>query len=588
MLSEQFIEELKLNSDVESVISSYVNLKRGGRNVVGLCPFHNEKSPSFTVYPDTQSFYCFGCGAGGDVITFIKRIENLEYIDAIKFLADKAGMKLPDDGFDDGAAKLKTRVLEINRQTARFYHSSLMSPQGEQALNYLTERGLTIKTIRHFGLGYSPDTWDSLTNHLKTLGFTPQEMQTACVAAKGRNGGCYDQFRGRVMFPIIDIRGNVIAFGGRIMGGSGPKYLNSPDTPVFKKSRNLFALNIAKATKEDKLLLAEGYMDVVALHQAGFENSVATLGTSLTNEQARLMSQYAKQIIIAYDSDGAGQTATKRAINIFDEIGLQVKVLSMQGAKDPDEFIKKFGRDRFKLLVEGSSSALDYELSRMKAKYDMEQADGRLNYLKEFAQYVAGLNNPIERDVYIARVANELEVSRTAIAEQVAHNIKRIGKAKTKKDAKELKVFAAVPMDKVNPQRGKNLKAALSEERLIAILFKNPDYCAYIKSRITPDAFVTDFNRRVFEAVCARIELNKGIDMAVFGETFTDDEMGRIAGFIAAASGQTYTRDEADDFIGAILEGAVQKNDEQVLGMAQDNWQEYIKEISDKKKTGGH
>ncbi|MEG0115809.1 MAG: DNA primase, partial [Hydrogenoanaerobacterium sp.] len=546
MLSEQFISELKLNSDIETVLSSYVSLKHAGRTVVGLCPFHNEKTPSFTVYPATQSFYCFGCGAGGDVISFIKRIENLEYIDAIKLLAEKAGMAMPEDGFDDGAAKLKTRILEINRQTARFYNSCLMSPQGKKALDYLLERGLSPQTIRHFGLGYSPEGWDSLTKHLKALGFSQEEMQAACVAAKGRNGGCYDQFRGRVMFPIIDIRGNVIAFGGRIMGGDGPKYLNSPDTPVFKKSRNLFALNIAKATKEQRLILAEGYMDVIALHQAGFSNAVATLGTSLTNEQARLMSQYAKQIIIAYDSDGAGQTATKRAINIFDEIGMQVKVLSMQGAKDPDEYIKKYGRDRFKMLLDGSSSALDYELQKIRARYDITATEGRLSYLKEFAEFIAGLNNPIERDVYIAKVAAELEVSRDAITEQVKHTIKRKARVKEKKDAKELKAFAASPADKINPERGRNLRAALAEERLIAILFKNPDYCRYIREKLPPEAFVTTFNRRVYELICARITLNKNLDMGIFGELFTDDEIGRISGFIAAANEQNYTREEAD------------------------------------------
>lgn len=584
MLSEQFISELKLNSDIETVLSSYVSLKHAGRNVVGLCPFHNEKTPSFTVYPATQSFYCFGCGAGGDVISFIKRIENLEYIDAIKLLAEKAGMAMPEDGFDDGAAKLKTRILEINRQTARFYNSCLMSPQGKKALDYLLERGLTPQTIRHFGLGYSPEGWDSLTKHLKALGFSQEEMQAACVAAKGRNGGCYDQFRGRVMFPIIDIRGNVIAFGGRIMGGDGPKYLNSPDTPVFKKSRNLFALNIAKATKEQRLILAEGYMDVIALHQAGFSNAVATLGTSLTNEQARLMSQYAKQIIIAYDSDGAGQTATKRAINIFDEIGMQVKVLSMQGAKDPDEYIKKYGRDRFKMLLDGSSSALDYELQKIRARYDITATEGRLSYLKEFAEFIAGLNNPIERDVYIAKVAAELEVSRDAITEQVKHTIKRKARVKEKKDAKELKAFAASPADKINPERGRNLRAALAEERLIAILFKNPDYCRYIREKLPPEAFVTTFNRRVYELICARITLNKNLDMGIFGELFTDDEIGRISGFIAAANEQNYTREEADDYIKAILECETQKTNSDIGKMENTDWQEYIKKISDKKK----
>jgi len=584
LIPEQFLQELKLNNDIESVISSYIQIKRGGRNLVGLCPFHSEKTPSFTVYTDSQSFYCFGCGAGGDVITFIKRIENIEYMDALKLLADRAGMQLPDNSFDDRTAKLKSRVLEINRQSARFFHSCLMSPRGKQALDYLHSRGLNDKTIRRFGLGYSPDSWDTLTKHLTSLRFTQEEIVTACVAAKGRRDNIYDQFRGRVMFPIIDIRGNVIAFGGRIMQGDGPKYLNSPDTPIFKKSRNLFALNIAKSTKEESLLLAEGYMDVIALHQAGFENAVATLGTALTDEQARLMSQYAKQIVIAYDSDGAGQTATKRAINILGEIGIQVKVLSMQGAKDPDEFIKKYGRDRFKMLIEGSSNALEFELSKIKNKYDISTADGRVNYLKEFANYIAGINNPIERDVYIAKTANDLDVSKDAVLSQVNYMIRRKAKSKEKKDAKELKVFAATPMDKVNPERGRHLKAALAEERLIAILFKNPDYCAYIKQKLTLQDFATEFNRRVFEMICLRIENNQMLDIGMFGSEFDDAQMGRIAGFIASSNGQNYTKEETDDYIQTILESKLQKTDKDVAEMNDTNWSKYISDLAAKKK----
>lgn len=583
MLPEQFIQELKLNSDIEAVVSSYVQLKRGGRHLMGLCPFHSEKSPSFTVYTDTQSFFCFGCGAGGDVINFIKRVENLEYIDAVKHLVDRAGMRMPESGFDDSAAKLKTRILEVNRQTARFYHSCLMQPQGKAALNYLHGRGLGDKTIRHFGLGYSPEGWDALTKQLKAQGFSEEELQQARVAGKGKNGS-YDMFRNRVMFPIIDIRGNVIAFGGRIMSGDGPKYLNSPDTPVFKKSRNLFALNLAKGTTEERLLLAEGYMDVIALHQAGFTNAVATLGTALTDEQARMISQYVKQVVIAYDSDGAGQTATKRAINIFSEIGVQVRVLQMQGAKDPDEFIKKFGRDRFKLLVEGSTNALEFELGKIAGKYDTATADGKVNYLKEFAQFMAGVNNPIEREVYIAKAANELEVSKAVVLDLVDKTMRRKTKAKEKKDAKELKVFASVPMDKVNPERGRNLKGALAEERLLAILLKNPDYYASISQKISPQDFVTDFNRRIFEIICQRIQSNSSLDLSVFGSVLDDAQMGRVAGLLASASGQSNTKEETDDYIKTIKESKLQKTDKDIAEMNDSSWSKYISDLAAQKK----
>lgn len=583
MLPEQFIQELKLNNDIEAVVSSYVQLKRGGRHLMGLCPFHSEKSPSFTVYTDTQSFFCFGCGAGGDVISFIKRAENMEYIDAIKHLADRAGMRMPENGFDDSAAKLKTRILEINRQTARFYHSSLLQPQGKAALDYLHGRGLGDKTIRHFGLGYSPEGWDALTKHLKSQGFSEEEMQQARVAGKGKNGS-YDMFRNRVMFPIIDIRGSVIAFGGRIMGGDGPKYLNSPDTPVFKKSRNLFALNLAKSTKEERLLLAEGYMDVIALHQAGFTNAVATLGTALTDEQARMVSQYAKQVVIAYDSDGAGQTATKRAINIFSEIGVQVRVLQMQGAKDPDEFIKKYGRDRFKLLVEGSTNALEFELGKIAGKYDTATADGKVNYLKEFTQFMAGVNNPIEREVYIAKAANELEVSKAVVLDLVDKTMRRKTKAKEKKDAKELKVFAVVPMDKVNPERGRNLGGALAEERLLAVLLKNPDYFAAISQKISPQDFVTEFNRRIFEIICERIQSNSSLDLSVFGSVLDDAQMGRVAGLLAGASGQSNTKEETDDYIKTIKESKLQKTEKDIAEMNDSSWSKYISDLTAHKK----
>ncbi len=343
MLPELFIQQLKQSCDMERIVSGYLPLKKKGRYLVGLCPFHSEKSPSFYVYPQNQSFYCFGCGAGGDVITFIRRIENLEYMEAVKLLADRCGLELPmDSDQSDARSMLKKRVLEINRESARFFHSCLMSEQGRQAYEYLISRGRDRKTIRHFGLGYAPAGWDGLLNHLRAKGFSDNDMLEANVVTKGKYGP-HDRFSNRVIFPIIDLRGNVVACGGRALDDKGAKYLNSSDTPVFKKSKTLFALNFAKTSKRPGLILAEGYMDVIAIHQAGFDNAVATLGTALTEEQARLISQYAERVVLAYDSDGPGQAATKRAMNIFDEVGVKVSVLSMTGAKDPDEFIKKYG-----------------------------------------------------------------------------------------------------------------------------------------------------------------------------------------------------------------------------------------------------
>ncbi|MEG1849295.1 MAG: DNA primase, partial [Oscillospiraceae bacterium] len=351
MIPESFIEELKYRSDIEQIISPYVQLKRAGRHLTGLCPFHSEKTPSFVVYPENQSFYCFGCGAGGDVVTFVRKSENLEYLEALRFLAQKAGMTLPEDAENDEAGRMRLRILECNRESARFFHAALISPAGEPGLAYLRRRQLSDTTIRRFGLGWAPDSWGSLHEHLLKKGFTEAEMLAAAVT-RGGTRGSYDSFRGRVIFPIIDLRGAVIGFGGRILGDGQPKYLNSPDTMVFKKSRNLFALNVAKATKEPRLLLTEGYMDAIAVHQAGFDNAVATLGTALTQEQARLMAQYTGEVVIAYDSDGAGQKATVRANELLAQTGIKVRVLSMTGAKDPDEFIKANGALRFKQLVE--------------------------------------------------------------------------------------------------------------------------------------------------------------------------------------------------------------------------------------------
>ena len=584
MLSESFISELKARNDIEEVISSYVNVKRRGRNLVGLCPFHSEKTPSFTVYPDSQSFYCFGCGAGGDVVTFVKKIENLDYIEAVKSLAQRAGLAMPEDGYDDSYAKLKTRVLEINRETARFYHQCLISPVGKKALEYLRGRGLSDNTIRRFGLGFAPESWDAVIKHLRGKGFTLDEMAAAAVAVKSARGSYYDQFRGRVIFPIIDIRGNVIAFGGRLMDGQGPKYLNSPDTPVFKKSRNLFALNYAKSSKESALILAEGYMDVVALHQAGFTNAVATLGTALTAEQARMISQYAAEVVIAYDSDGAGQKATNRAINIFGEIGLPVRVLKVQDAKDPDEFIKKFGATRFKMLLEGAGSAMEFEIAQLRAKYDLDSPDGKVGFLKEFAGFMAGIRNPIERDVYVTKTAQELGVAKDPLLVQINYIIRQRAKSDEKKKARDLSVFASGPNERRDPQRMSNLKEALAEERLIGILLKNPDYHGDILGKIRPEDFVTDFNREIFSVISDRLGQNRSVELIALSEQLSEEQMAKVAQVLADSASTRATRKEAMDYVETILAGKNRKSAAEVQQMDREALKDYVAQMAKRKK----
>ena len=348
-IPEEVINEIKYRNDIETTISSYVSLKRRGKTLVGLCPFHGEKTPSFTVYPENGSFYCFGCGVGGDVFTFTKLIENLDYIEAVKLLADRSGITIPENGYDDSMSKLKNNIYEINRETAKFFHDYLMSPDGKWALDYLTQRGLSVKTIKHFGLGAAPDSWTALLDHLKSKGYSISDMLAANVIGKSQRGTYYDRFRKRVMFPVINVRGKVIAFSGRAMPGddkAGAKYVNTADTPVYKKSENLFGMNFAKSFCDEQIILVEGNMDVISLHQAGFRNTVAALGTSFTNEQANLISRYTKEIILMLDADAAGQKAVRRASEILKNTGLEVRVVVVPEGKDPDEYIVKRSSQR--------------------------------------------------------------------------------------------------------------------------------------------------------------------------------------------------------------------------------------------------
>ncbi len=581
MIPESFINELKYHCYIEDIVSGYVSLKRTGRNLKGLCPFHSEKTPSFTVYPENGSYYCFGCGSGGDVITFIKNIENLDYVEAVRFLAAKAGMTVPEDETDNGLAKLKTRILEANRLAARFFHENLIHTP--EALNYIRNRGLTDKTIRHFGLGFAKNSWNDLTQYLRSKGYSDEELYQAALVAKGRNGSYYDQFRNRFMFPIIDVRGSVIGFGGRVLDDSKPKYLNSADTPVFKKSRNLFALNFAKNTKERSLILGEGYMDVIAMHQAGFTNAVATLGTSLTADQARIISQYAKEVIIAYDSDTAGQTATKRAISLFEETGIKVRILGIPDAKDPDEYIKKFGATRFKLLLEGCSNAVEFELAKAKAKYDLETADGKVGFLKEAAKVLSGVRSPIEIDVYAAKVAGETDVSKDAVKLQIQDYMKKNYDQKRREERKDLHLAGFEKNDRVNPQRRIYPKAARAEEGLLSVVMKNPDFMQVLSQTITAEDFVTDFNRSIYEVLSSRLQEGKSIDLMALSSVFDSDQMGRISSILAAFHDINHTREEVADYVATIKEERRKLSTQDIKQMDSEQLKQYIEGLKKKK-----
>lgn len=586
-ISESFIEQLKDANPIDEVISTYVTLKRRGRNLTGLCPFHSEKTPSFTVYPMDASphYHCFGCGSGGDVITFVRNIENLEYIEALKFLCTRAGMTLPEITGEDQTGKIKARVLELNRETARYFHHCLMSDVGREGLAYLTGRGLTIKTIKSFGLGYSPDSWDSLRNHMAGKGFTQEEMLAAAVVAQGRNGSVYDSFRGRVIFPIIDLRGNVIGFGGRAMSDHGPKYLNSGDTPVFKKSRNLFALNFAKSTKSDTLILAEGYMDVIAIHQAGFDNAVATLGTALTPEQSRLLSQYTKRVAIAYDSDAAGQAATKRAINLLGEIDIAVSVLEIQGAKDPDEYIKKFGPERFGNLITGGKGAISFEIDKLKTSYDLNSPEGKSAFLGEFCKFMAGISNELQRDVYVSQISSELEVGKEALRLTVDSIRKKRRLANEKKAAHNLKVYA---QDKLgiggNSKTGGSLAGYVAEEKLLTLLMKNPDSYEMVNKLLTPDDFVSLEHREIYTVITRRLAESGSTELIHMADQLSPKLMGKLTQLMVSGREIQFHVGQAEEYCMAIRSQKDVKTTDEVKQMSPDEYAAYITSLKAKKK----
>lgn len=551
-LSDSFLEELRSRVDIESVISPYVNLRRRGKNLVGLCPFHNEKTPSFTVYPENDSFYCFGCGVGGDVITFVRRIENLDYLEAVRMLADRAGMALPEDGFDDSMAKRRTAVLEANRAAAKFFHAELMSEWGREALDYFLGRGLTIETIRHFGLGYAPDNWSALKNYLNQKGFDDTLLENANLLRRSEKNGkvnYYDNFRNRIMFPIIDPRGNVIAFGGRVMDDSKPKYINTSDTLVYKKSNGVFALNFAKNGNDGKLIVAEGYMDVIALHQAGFTNAVACLGTALTKEQANLLSRYAKEVLISYDSDEAGQKATARAINIFSSTGLEVRVLRLSGGKDPDEIIRKYGAQRFRDIIEGAANDTEYRILRAREGIDISSDDGKLKFLSLAADILAELSSPIEVDIYASRLARELDVDKTALTAQVKYRRENFVRRRKAEREREQQRMLMSGVSSKNPERSANLRAAKAEETIIASLMRNPDFYQKLKDEISPDDFVTVLNRRIFTVVTDRVSQGGSAEPFFLSSSFTPDEMDEVTRLFRQSSQMRNTVEECMDCI---------------------------------------
>ena len=588
MIPEDIINEIKYRNDIETAISQYVNLKRRGKNLVGLCPFHSEKTPSFTVYPENGSFYCFGCGVGGDVFTFTGLIENLDYIESVKLLAERSGITLPQDGYDDSMQRLKKRIYDINRDTARFFHAFLMSPGGKWALDYLTGRGLTVKTIKHFGLGAAPDSWDAIIHHLKEKGYTESDMLAANVIGKSQRGSLYDRFRKRVMFPIINIRGNIVAFSGRAMPGEdkqGGKYVNTADTPVYKKSENLFGINFAKNVCSERVILVEGNMDVISLHQAGFENTVAPLGTAFTTEQANLLSRYTKEIVLMLDADAAGQKAVRRASELLENTGLSVRVVVVPDGKDPDEYIKKNGKERFAALLEGAVSDMEYKLLTAAKDINLDNEDGRLKYLAAAAEIIAASDDIMTRDIYIGRLSEKYGVSRTALNARIEELRKRNRRQKQKKEISDI-IRPKYTKDDINPERRKSVKGTAAEETLIAVLLKNPDFYKIAAEKLPPEKMLTSLNRRIYETILSVLERGGTLDISAFAEKLLPAEIGYLVSLQNSEKAGKNPEIVLKDCIGVILEEDMLLESSEKSENSVEEWAAGLQNLIDKKVRG--
>lgn len=545
---DTFINELVARNDIVDVVSGYVRLgKKSGSNMFGLCPFHSEKTPSFSVSPDKQIYHCFGCGKGGGVISFIMEIENLSFPEAVAFLARRANMPLPEQE-NDRESKKRARMLALNRDAARFFYEQLQAPAGERAREYMARRGISKTTATNFGLGCAPDDWSALERAMRDKGYTDYELFDAGLIKKGKNGGWYDTFRNRLMFPVIDVRGNVIGFSGRILGEDGPKYLNSPETPVFNKGSNLFALNLAKKSKSGYILLSEGNIDVVSLHQAGFDSAVASLGTSLTPEQARLISRYTGEVIIAYDNDGAGQKAAQRAIGILEKLDLKVRVLQMSGAKDPDEFIRARGAEAFARLVEGSENQVEYRLAQIAKKYDLSVDAQKVDYLREAEELLARLPGAAEREVYCRRVAAESGISPEVLIGEVKARRSRLLK-KTAAASRGSPERQAQPAER--QLRYTDPSSAVAEEGVIRLLYLEPSL-ASSPQLPAAEEFSSPELGHIYTVLLRRLREGRDVSADVLGGELESGELSLLVNILQKPEALSNSAKAMSDYINRI------------------------------------
>jgi len=542
-----FLDELVARNPIEDVVGHYVTLKRSGSNLFGLCPFHGEKTASFSVAPDKGIYYCFGCHKGGGVINFMMELEGLSYPDAVRNLAARVGMEVPEDEQYQSRYRQQERLWALHKEAARFFHSQLYAPIGRTALEYALGRGMSKSILTTFGVGYAPDSWDSLVKAMKAKGYTEEELkESGLVTVSQKNGNIFDRFRDRLMFPIIDVRGNVIGFGGRIIKNdpNAAKYLNSPETLIFNKRKNLFGLNLAKKSKAGSLILVEGNIDVVALHQYGFDNAIASLGTSLTEEQAALMTRYAEQVILIYDGDKAGQNATQRAIPILEKAGLQVKVLQLKDAKDPDEFLKKFGADKFKLLLEGSSNRVEYQLNAIAKKYDIREDDQKVKFINEAAEFISTLSNAVQREVYGHRVAEAAGISYDALKLEVNKAFKRRMARERKKQEKINLAPAQAMQPRSRSIRYDNMKSAVAEETVIAMILRDPallDEANHLKA----EEFSSALLGNVYSQLRSRHDMGLEVSLSVLAD-LSAEEMSHVTSVFQRQQGPVNEQALAD------------------------------------------
>lgn len=569
-LSESFLQELKYKTDITDIVSSYVSLKKRGSTLVGLCPFHNEKTPSFTVYPETQSFYCFGCGAGGDAVTFIKKIENLDYIDAVKMLAQRAGLQMPADGFDDSISKHRRRIYEANRAAAKYFYSVLISEEGTKALEYYRNRKLTLSTIKKFGLGYAPDKWDGLLKHLRSQGFSLNEIYEAGLARKGQKNNYYDYFRNRVMTPIIDVRGNIVGFGGRVLDDSKPKYINTNDTLAYKKTNEVFGLNFAKDSGKSEIILCEGYMDVIAMHQAGFTNCVAGCGTALTNEQVHLISRYANEVILAYDNDEAGRKAVDKAIGLFENTDINIRIPEFEYGKDPDEIIKNVGAEKFGSMLDKALNKTEYYILRLRKKFNIATTQGKIDFASAVVPVLAH-SEPVERDLYMSRISEEIGINKSSIEAQLNVYLVKSRKKHIKKEFNAPVVNSIRENQKISRDTGETSKMIRAVDRMLYLLIKYPD-CVKLTSEFKSEELPSGFYRKVFELTIENIKNGFDNDLMNYSSSLSSDELGRLSGIIARGKHSDNPKDEFTDCINVIRDENSRKDKKSAGEMTDDEF----------------